>query len=190
MAVSSFMLPLGTPMPEFALPDTVSGRLVSSAELAGKPSVVLFICNHCPYVKHLREGLARFGRDYGERGIGLVAISANDSAAYPDDAPDAMAREARAAGYSFPYLFDESQATARAFRAACTPDLYVFDMTGKLAYRGQFDDSRPKNDLPVTGKDARAAVDALLAGKAPPVLQKPSIGCSIKWKPGNDPNDA
>jgi peroxiredoxin len=189
MAVSSSMLPLGTVLPPFALPDTVSGRLVSSVELAGKPAVVIFICNHCPYVKHIRAGLADFGRAYQEKGVGLVAISSNDVATYPADSPEMMKREASEAGYPFPYLFDETQAVARAFHAACTPDLYVFDAAGRLAYRGQFDDSRPNSGLPVTGRDARAAVDALLAGKAPSSSQKASIGCSIKWKPGNDPND-
>jgi peroxiredoxin len=174
-------------MPAFSLPDTVSGRTVSSAELAGKPSVVIFICNHCPYVKHIRAGLADFGRHCHERGIPMVAVSSNDVATYPDDAPDKMAAEARAVGYVFPYLYDESQELARAFRAACTPDLYIFDAQGKLAYHGQFDDSRPKNEQPVTGRDARAAVEALLAGAAPAAEQKPSIGCSIKWKPGNEP---
>lgn len=190
MAVQSSMLPLGTMMPSFALPDTVSGRVVSSSELAGKPAVVFFICNHCPYVQHIRGGLADFGRAYRERGVGLVAISSNDVATHPADSPEMMKREAAEAGYVFPYLYDESQAVARAFRAACTPELYVFDGAGKLAYRGQFDDSRPKNAVPVTGRDARAAVDALLAGRAPVAEQKASIGCSIKWKPGNDPNGA
>jgi thiol-disulfide isomerase/thioredoxin len=189
MAVQSFMLPLGTAMPVFTLPDTVSGRPVSSTELQGKPSVVIFICNHCPYVLHIRAGLADFGRWCQQQGVGMVAISSNDIVTYPADAPALMTTEARTAGYVFPYLFDESQAVARAFRAACTPDLYIFDAAGKLAYRGQFDDSRPKNTAPVTGKDARDAVSALLAGQAPAATQKASIGCGIKWKPGNDPNE-
>lgn len=189
MAVASFMLALGTAMPGFTLPDVVSGRLVSAAELQGKPSVVIFICNHCPYVVRIRAGLADFGRACRERGVGMVAISSNDINAYPADAPPLMIEEAKAAGYVFPYLFDETQAVAKAFRAACTPDLYIFDAEGKLAYRGQFDDARPKNDALVTGQDARAAVDALLAGHAPAAAQKASIGCGIKWKPGNDPND-
>jgi peroxiredoxin len=178
----SNMRELGTPMPSFDLPDTVSGKNVSSASLLGRPSVVMFICNHCPYVKHIRDGIAQLGRFCQERGVGMVAISSNDAVAYPDDAPGPMAAEAKAAGYVFPYLFDESQAVARAFDAACTPDLYIYDADGKLAYRGQFDDSRPKTDVPVTGKDARAAVEALLAGRAPSDDQKPSIGCNIKWK--------
>lgn len=174
-------------MPSFSLPDTVTSRVVSSNELAGKPAVVIFVCNHCPYVKRIREGLAAFGRSCAERGVGMVAISSNDPTTYPDDAPDKMKVEAKEAGYPFPYLFDESQAVARAFRAACTPDLYVFDARGMLAYHGQFDDARPKNDAPVTGTDARRAVDALLAGETPSGEQTPSIGCNIKWKPGNEP---
>jgi peroxiredoxin len=187
MAVSSEMLALGTPMPAFSLPDTMSQRSVSSSELAGKPAVVIFICNHCPYVQRIRDGLAEFGRSVAELGVGMVAISSNDPKTYPDDAPEKMRLEGEEAGYPFPYLFDESQGVARAFRAVCTPDLYVFDRAGKLAYHGQFDDARPKNDAPVTGADARRAVEALLAGKAPSSDQKPSIGCSIKWKPGNEP---
>jgi peroxiredoxin len=182
MAVSSNMLPLGTALPQFSLPDTASGRTVASSELGGKPSVVAFICNHCPYVKHIRQGLADFGRYCAERGVALVAISSNDPVTHPDDGPKEMALEARSAGYAFPYLFDETQAVARAFNAACTPEFYVFGSDGKLAYRGQFDGARPKNDVPVTGADVRAAVDALLAGKQPNADQIPSIGCSIKWK--------
>ncbi len=178
----SNMRELGTPIPSFNLPDTVSGKLVSSDSLLGKPAVVIFICNHCPYVKHIRDGLAAFGRFCQERGAAMVAISSNDAVAYPDDSPEAMAVEAKQAGYVFPYLFDETQAVARAFDAACTPDLYIYDAQGKLAYRGQFDDSRPKTDIPVTGKDARAAIEALLAGSRPTPEQQPSIGCNIKWK--------
>jgi peroxiredoxin len=184
VAASSSMLPLGTPMPPFTLPDTVSGRAVSSQTLAGKPSVVIFICNHCPYVKHIRGALAEFGRSYAGR-VGIVAISANDPVTYPDDSPQAMAREAAYAGYTFPYLFDETQEVAKAFHAVCTPDLYVFDAVGNLAYRGQFDDSRPRNGIPASGRDARAAVDALLAGHSPSATQVPSIGCSIKWREGD-----
>jgi peroxiredoxin len=187
MAVSSSMLELGTQLPAFSLPDTVSGRTVSSSELAGKPSVVMFICNHCPYVKRIQSGLADFGRYCAERGVPVVAISSNDPGTYPDDAPDKMALEATSAGYTFPYVFDESQSAAKAFRAVCTPEFYVFDAGGTLAYRGRFDAASPKNDVPVTGRDARAAVDALLAGKQPSDDQQPSIGCSIKWKPGNAP---
>ena len=182
MATPSNMRELGTSMPSFNLPDTVSGKSVDSASFAGKPAVVMFICCHCPYVKHIRVGLAAFGRYCQEQGVAMVAISSNDVVAYPDDSPEAMALEAREAGYVFPYLFDESQAVARAFDAACTPDLYIYDAAGKLAYRGQFDASRPKNTLPVTGADARAAVAALLAGQTPTSDQQPSIGCNIKWK--------
>ena len=178
----SNMRELGTPIPSFNLPDTVSGKLVSSDSLLGKPAVVMFICNHCPYVKHIRQGLAAFARFCQERGANMVAISSNDAVAYPDDSPEAMAIEAEQAGYVFPYLFDETQAVARAFDAACTPDLYIYDAQGRLAYRGQFDDSRPKTDIPVTGKDARAAIEALLAGAQPSLDQQPSIGCNIKWK--------
>ena len=178
----SRMLPLGTPMPAFSLPDSVTASLVSSTSLQGRPAVVFFICNHCPFVKHIRAGISDFGRFCRERGVGLVAVSSNDARAYPADGPEAMALEAKDAGYTFPYLYDESQAVARAFDAACTPDLYIFDARGFLAYRGQFDGARPKNDVPVTGRDARAAVEALLAGNAPSADQIPSIGCNIKWK--------
>ncbi|MEP7049176.1 MAG: thioredoxin family protein [Pseudomonadota bacterium] len=178
----SRMLALGTQLPEFSLPDAVSGNLIASSTLLGKPSVVFFICNHCPFVKHIRSGIADFGRFCQERGAVMVAVSSNDAVAYPADAPPAMAEEAKEAGYVFPYLYDESQAVARAFDAACTPDLYIFDAQGRLAYRGQFDGARPQNDVPVTGADARAALEALFAGKAPTQDQIPSIGCNIKWK--------
>jgi len=183
----SRMVSLGTPMPSFSLPDAISGRVLHSSALAGHPSVVVFICNHCPYVKHIRAGLADLGRFCRERNVPMVAISANDVATYPEDGPVEMAAEARAAGYVFPYLYDETQATARAFDAACTPDLYIFDREGTLAYRGQFDDARPGNGIRVTGRDARAAVEALLAGDRPAAEQKPSLGCSIKWKPSPAP---
>jgi len=175
------MLALGTPIPEFSLPDTVSGSVVASSSLHGRPSVVFFICNHCPFVKHIRSGIADFGRYCQQHDVAMVAVSSNDAVAYPADAPPAMKEEAKDAGYVFPYLYDESQAVARAFDAACTPDLYIFDEHGKLAYRGQFDGARPGNGVAVTGSDARAAVDALLAGKAPNADQIPSIGCNIKW---------
>jgi peroxiredoxin len=182
------MLPLGTQLPDFALPDVVSGKSVTARDFAGRPLIVAFICNHCPYVKHIRAGLADFGRTCRDQGVGLVAVSSNDVSTHPDDSPEKMALEAREAGYVFPYLYDESQAVARAFRAACTPDIYLFDSQGKLVYRGQFDDSRPSNGLPVTGRDLRAAVEAVVAGGAPSDDQKPSIGCNIKWKPGNEPS--
>jgi peroxiredoxin len=186
-AAPSRMVALGTTMPSFSLPDTKSGRVLESSSLAGRPSVVIFICNHCPYVKHIQAGLAEFGRFCRDNRVPMVAISANDADKYPDDAPAAMAEEAQRAGYVFPYLYDESQAVAKAFDARCTPDLYIFYAEGKLAYRGQFDDARPGNGLPVTGGDARAAVEALLDGGQPPAEQKPSIGCNIKWRPGKEP---
>jgi peroxiredoxin len=188
VAVNSTMLPLGTPAPDFCLPDT-QGKPVSLADFApAKALVVLFLCNHCPYVKHIRDGVAQLAREYLPRGAAVVGISSNDVANYPADGPEKMAEEVRAAGYIFPYLYDETQAVAKAYRAACTPDIYVFDAERRLAYRGQFDSSRPGNGLPVTGADLRAALDALLAGKPAPVGQKPSIGCNIKWKPGNAPD--
>ncbi len=184
----STMLPLGTTAPEFSLPDP-AGKVVSLDDYDDAPAlVVAFICNHCPFVKHIREGLARFGSDCEERGVGVVAISSNDVEKYPADSPEAMAREAKAAGYTFPYLFDESQEVAKAYRAACTPDFYLFDGKRKLVYRGQFDESRPGNNVPVTGKDLRTAVDAVLEGKPVPDDQTPSLGCNIKWKPGNEPD--
>jgi peroxiredoxin len=183
----STMLDLGTRAPDFSLPD-VHGRKVSLADFASaKVLVVLFICNHCPYVKHIRRGLAQVAHDYRPRGVAFVAINSNDVEQYPDDSPPNMAAEAEQFGYEFPYLFDESQAVAKAYRAACTPDIYVFDENRVLAYRGQFDDSRPGKDLPVTGADLRAAIDALLAGTPVSEDQVPSMGCNIKWKAGNEP---
>ena len=188
VAVPSTMLPLGTPAPDFRLPDT-DGTLVSRDDLRDAPALlVMFICNHCPYVRHIRDGLARFARDYQPRGLAIVAINSNDVAAHPDDRPAKMKEEREQAGYLFPYLFDETQAVARAYRAACTPDFFLFDRARHLVYRGQFDDSRPNSDRPVTGADLRAAVDAVLAGGAPPAEQRPSIGCNIKWKPGAAPD--
>jgi peroxiredoxin len=188
-AVNSTMLPLGTAAPAFSLPDAVSGRTVSLADYRDHAALlVMFICNHCPFVKHVRDELARLGRDYGAKGVGVVAINSNDIAKYPDDSPDKMREEADAAGYTFPYLFDESQATAKAYRAACTPDFYVFDRAKKLVYRGELDDSRPKNGKPVTGLALRAALDAALAGRPAPEPQMPSIGCNIKWRPSNEPD--
>lgn len=195
-AVPSTMLPLGTTAPAFDLPDAVSGRRVRLEDFKGRPALlVMFICNHCPYVKWVRSQLAAIGREYQPKGVGIVAISSNDVQSHPDDSPEKMALEARDAGYTFPYLFDESQAVAKAYRAACTPDFYVFDGAMKLAYRGQLDDSRPSGrstvlpgaGLPVTGNDVRAALDAVLAGRAAPSEQRPSIGCNIKWKKGNEP---
>jgi thiol-disulfide isomerase/thioredoxin len=163
--------------------------MVSLAAFRDKPALLLiFMCNHCPYVKHIRAGLAQLARDYLPRGVALAGINSNDVANYPGDSPARMAEEAKSAGYIFPYLYDETQAVAKAYRAACTPDIYLFDRICKLVYRGQFDDSRPGNGLPVTGKDLRAALDAVLASKPTSMFQAPSIGCNIKWKPGNEPD--
>lgn len=184
----STMLPLGTTAPDFRLPDT-NGKTVALADFRDQPALlVIFMCNHCPYVKHIRAALAQLARDYLPRGVAIVGINANDVANYPEDSPARMAAEVKSAGYSFPYLYDESQAVAKAYRAACTPDLYLFNKERKLVYRGQFDDSRPGNSVPVTGKDLRAALDAVLAGRPAPANQTPSIGCNIKWKPGNEPD--
>ena len=181
------MLPLGTQAPDFRLPDP-GGKVVALSDFKSAPALlVVFMCNHCPYVKHLRDGLAQLARDYRSRGVAVVGINSNDVANYPADSPAKMAAEAAAAGYTFPYLYDETQVVAKAYRAACTPDLYVFDQDQRLVYRGQFDDSRPGSGVPATGKDVRAALDAVLAGKAVSPNQKPSIGCNIKWKPGNEP---
>jgi peroxiredoxin len=176
------MLALGTAAPHFALPDT-DGRTVSIDDFAGAPALlVLFICNHCPFVKHVRDELARIGREYTKRGVAIVAINSNDADAYPQDAPPAMRIERDEAGYVFPYLFDETQAVARAYDAACTPDIYLFDGERRLVYRGQLDDSRPGNGVPVTGRDLRAALEAVLAGEPVPAEQRPSLGCNIKWR--------
>jgi len=170
----STMIDLGTEAPDFCLPEPATGKTVCRDDFKGKKGLlVMFISNHCPYVKHIADELARFGREYQEKGLGIVAINANDVANYPDDSPEKMVEEVRARGYTFPYLFDESQAVAKAYQAACTPDFFLFDSDFKLVYRGQFDDARPRNDEPVTGKDLRAA---------------PSLGCNIKWKPGNEPD--
>ena len=184
----STMLALGTPAPDFQLPN-VDGKTVSLADFKGSPVlVVMFLCNHCPYVKHLRAALAEFGRECDAKNVAVVAISSNDAKNYPDDSPAKMVAEARTAGYTFPYLYDESQKVAKAYRAACTPDFFVFDRGRRLVYRGQFDASRPGNGIPVTGKDLRAAVDAVLRGTPPPLDQVPSMGCNIKWKAGNEPD--
>jgi peroxiredoxin len=184
---SSTMLELGTPAPHFELPDT-DGRIISLDTLEAPVLLVMFICNHCPFVKHVRPELARIGRHYTPRGVDIVAISSNDAQAYPDDSPAAMKLEKEDAGYVFPYLYDESQEVAAAFRAACTPDFYVFDEHRRLVYRGQLDDSRPSSGVPVTGADLRRALDAVLAGEPVPQEQKPSLGCNTKWKPGNEPD--
>lgn len=185
---ASTMLPLGTAAPDFSLPN-VDGRSVSLKDFRGsKGLLVAFICNHCPFVIHIRPEFAKFAREYQAKGIAIVGINSNDATAYPADAPDKMKAEAESAGYSFPYLFDETQSVAKAYRAACTPDLFLFDGQQKLVYRGQFDDSRPTNGLPVTGSHLRAACDAVLAGRPIEEGQRPSIGCNIKWRPGNEPN--
>jgi peroxiredoxin len=182
------MLPLGTRAPDFRLPDT-KGKTVSLSDFKTAPAlVIIFMCNHCPYVKHLRAGLAKLARDYLPQGVAVAGISSNDVKNYPADSPAKMAEEAKSAGYIFPYLYDETQEVAKAYRAACTPDIFLFDKEQRLAYRGQMDDSRPGNGIPVTGKDLRAALDAVLAGRAVSPNQKPSIGCNIKWKPDNEPD--
>lgn len=180
----SHMLPLGTSAPPFILPDTVSGKMLSLGELvSAKATVIMFICNHCPYVLHVNEQLVSIALDFQPRGVSFIAISANDIENYPDDRPEKMTEQAAKIGYPFPYLYDESQEVAKAYDAACTPDLYVFDGDLKLVYRGQLDDSRPKTDIPVTGRDLRAALEAILARRPVNPVQRPSIGCNIKWKP-------
>ena len=183
----STMLPLGTRAPDFALMN-VDGRLVSRDDFAGAPALlVIFMCNHCPYVMHVADELARLALEYQRRGVAIVGINANDPASHPQDSPEQMIHEAEARGYSFPYLFDETQEVARQYRAACTPDFFLFDADQRLVYRGQLDDSRPNSDIPVTGKDLRAALDAVLTGQPVPAHQKPSLGCNIKWTAGNEP---
>lgn len=186
----STMLELGTPAPEFQLPDP-KGNLVSLCDFRDAPALlVAFLCNHCPYVQHIREGLARFAREVREQGVAMVGINANDARSHPEDSPARMAEEVERFGYVFPYLYDESQGVAKAYRAACTPEFYLFDRERRLVYRGQFDGSRPGNPVPVTGDDLRAAVAALLAGRPLPEEQRPSVGCNIKWRPGNEPDYA
>jgi len=177
------MLALGTEAPDFRLPDTVSGQIKSLKELKStQATVIMFICNHCPFVKHVNDQLVALANDYHSQGVSFIAISSNDVENYPEDHPDKMKEYALALGYPFPYLYDESQQVAKAYKAACTPDFYIFDGDLKLAYRGQLDDSRPKSDIPVTGKDLRAALDDMLSGKPVSGGQKPSLGCNIKWK--------
>jgi len=188
-AVNSTMLELGTKAPKFSLRDTVTGEDMKLKDFRGnKALVVMFISNHCPYVKNIKEGLVEYAKDYMPKGVGIVAISSNDVENYPDDSPEKMKKEAEKYGYPFPYLYDETQEVAKAYRAACTPDIYLFDQKHELKYRGQFDDSRPGNDKPVTGKDLRDATDLVLLGEdIPKDQQKPSTGCNIKWKEGNEP---
>jgi peroxiredoxin len=185
---ASTMLPLGTKAPDFSLIN-VDGRTVSLESFQRSPALlVMFICNHCPFVKHIADEIARLGNEYQMRGVAVVAISSNDVASHPADSPERMVAEAEDRGYHFPYLYDESQETAKLYRAACTPDFYVFDGDQRLVYRGQLDDSRPDSGIPVTGTDLRAALDAVLAGKPVADEQRASIGCNIKWKPGNEPD--
>jgi peroxiredoxin len=185
---ASTMLPLGSAMPEFSLPN-IDGKSVSSAQFADAPAtLVIFMCNHCPYVKHVAAGLSELAREYQRRGVAVVGINSNDVQSFPDDAPAKMVEEVKLRGYTFPYLLDEKQSVAKAFRAACTPDFYVFDRQKRLVYRGQMDDRRPGSEIPVSGEDLRAALDAVLSGKPVAEDQTPSIGCNIKWKPGNEPD--
>lgn len=183
---ASTMLPLGTSAPEFSLPN-VDGSTVGLADFSGKPLLVIFMCNHCPFVVHLREALAAFADEYRAKGLAVVGISSNDVENYPQDGPEEMKTEAASAGYHFPYLYDADQAAAKAYKAACTPDFFLFDGDHSLVYRGQFDSSRPGNDVAITGEDLKAACDAVLAGNEVPAEQKPSIGCNIKWKAGAEP---
>jgi peroxiredoxin len=187
-AVPSTMLALGTPAPDFRLAD-YDGKWVSRDDFRdARALLVVFLCNHCPFVRHVRREFARFASEYRPRGLGIVAIASNDIETYPQDGPEGMAAEAREAGYTFPYLFDETQGVAKAYLAACTPDFFLFDRDRRLAYRGQFDGSRPGNRVPVTGADLRSACDAVLSGRPVPGDQTPSVGCSIKWKAGNEPD--
>ena len=185
----SQMIPLGTPAPDFDLPD-IHGKRLKLADFAGRPLLVMAICNHCPFVQHLFDGLTAFTTEYMEKGLAIVGINSNDVANYPEDTPEKMKEYAERLGYPFPYLFDETQEVAKAYRAACTPDFFLFDRDHRLAYRGQFDDSRPESGIPVTGADLRAAADAVLEGGTPAAEQVPSIGCNIKWKAGNEPEYA
>ena len=185
---ASTMLPLGESAPDFSLPDT-RGRNVSLNDFRDAPALlVIFMCNHCPFVKHIADELARLGQDYQSRGVAIVGINSNDVSAYPDDSPERMRDEVEQRGYVFPYLFDQSQAVAKAYRAACTPDFFLFDADRRLVYRGQLDASRPNSEIPVTGEDLRAALDAVLAGEPVSEAQRPSIGCNIKWIAGAEPD--
>jgi peroxiredoxin len=187
-ATASTMLALGTIAPDFSLPDVVSGRTISLTSFQDKQALlVMFICHHCPFVKHVAAELAQLGRDYTPKGVGIVAISSNDPAVSADDSPEGLQTMAAKLGLNFPVCYDETQAVAKSYAAACTPEFYLFDQDRKLVYRGQLDDSRPSNGKPVTGADLRAAIDALLAGRPLNKDQKPSLGCNIKWRPGNEP---
>lgn len=186
VAVNSFMVPLGAPAPSFTLP-SVDGQTISSDEFTGRPLLVMFLSNHCPYVRHIERELGRLVSEYTDRGLVAVAISANDVETHPEDGPAGLAEQAERAGFRFPYLLDSSQEVAKAYRGACTPDFFLYDAEHRLAYRGEFDDSRPANDVPVTGQALRTALDHVLAGEPVPEPQVPSLGCNIKWKPGNEP---
>jgi peroxiredoxin len=187
-ATPSAMVELGTSAPDFRLPDVVTGRIVSRDDFGDAPALlVMFICNHCPYVRHVAEEIVRVGVDYQARGVGIVAISSNDIGQYPDDRPERMAEIAGMMGLTIPYLYDGTQDAAKAYAAACTPDFFLYDRDRRLAYRGQLDGARPANDVPVSGADLRTALDAVLDGRPVPAAQHPSVGCSIKWKPGNEP---
>jgi thiol-disulfide isomerase/thioredoxin len=182
------MLALGTSAPDFSLPDTISGNTISLASFAGsKGLLVMFLCPHCPYVKHIQSTLAAVLKEYAGAPLGIVAIGSNDAVQFPEDGPDGLRAQAAELGFDFPYCYDESQAVAQAYRAACTPDFFLFDEARELAYRGQMDGARPKNDTPVSGSDLRAALDAVLAGRPVDPVQRPSLGCNIKWKKGNEP---
>ena len=184
----STMLSLGTKAPIFSLPDVTSGATVTLDTFAGKKALlVMFLCGHCPYVKYLEKELARLGRDYSAKDLGIVAISSNDAVHYPDDSPDNLKTQTQEVGFTFPYLYDAEQTVAKAYTAACTPDFFLFDQDRRLVYRGQWDDSRPSNGNPLTGNDLRQAIEAVLSGRPVPPDQKPSVGCGIKWKPGNEP---
>ncbi|MEM7757895.1 MAG: thioredoxin family protein [Cyanobacteria bacterium P01_A01_bin.40] len=186
---ASTMLPLGTAAPEFELPDVVSNNIISLKTFAdSKALLIMFICQHCPFVKHLQDELAKIGQDYQALPLGMVAISSNDVGNYPQDSPEKLKQMAEELGFNFPVCYDESQEVSKSYTAACTPDFFLFDNSRKLAYRGQLDDSRPSNGVPVTGTDLRQAIDAVLQDRAIDFEQKPSIGCNIKWKPGNEPD--
>lgn len=186
---ASTMLPLGTKAPDFQLPDVVSGQTISLSTFAGKQALlIIFMCRHCPFVQHVQPEIGQLGKDYVSRNVGIVGISANDASNYPDDAPEPLKAMATELGLPFPLCYDESQATAKAYTAACTPDFFLFDANQQLVYRGQLDDSRPSNGKPVTGQDLRAALDAVLANQPVNSDQKPSVGCNIKWKSGNEPD--
>ena len=187
--IHSIMLPLGTAAPDFSLSDPATDEMVSLADFEDKKALlVTFICNHCPFVKHVADSFAALASEYQAKGVGVVAVMSNDVANFPDDGPDKMAQEKASRSYSFPYLYDETQEVAKSFRATCTPDYFIFDADQKLVYRGQMDGSRPDNGIPVSGQDLRAALDALIDGRPAPVAQTPSIGCNIKWKPDNEPD--